>query len=140
MAAPIIVSSTGMDFTQRFQFTQAIAASPALAAETVIATLAPVGFGNLIIVSGVQLFGWVAYTVGTSGTAVTLRIRQDSVSGSVVGTSGALTKTAAQLYADDVQQVDTAPPTDGIYVMTMQVTAGAAISTVSKVMFSAFYF
>jgi hypothetical protein len=76
--------------------------------------------------------GWAAYTVGTSGTAVRLRIRQTNVSGTVKADTGALTGSqhgAGILSADDVNGFDTAPV--NTYVLTMQVTSGAAASTVS---------
>ena len=92
--------------------------------------------GNLPIFSGVILFGWAAYTVGTNGTAVQLQIRQTSVGGASVAASGALTGSqhgAAILSADDVGGFDTAPVGSQIYKLTMQVTAGSATSTVSAV-------
>lgn len=133
MPATLTRNSQSDDLSARFPSTTVVVASPTAAAETIIATLTIPNFGNLAVVSGVQVFGWAAYTVGTSGTAVTLKIRQTSVSGTTVVSTGALTKTAANLYTDDVQGVDTAPPTGGVYELTMQVTNGAAASTVSAV-------
>ena len=122
------------DLSTRFVETTTVAASPALAAETVIATLTIASFGDPQIVTGVDLSGWAAFTVGTSGTAVRLRIRQTNVSGTVVGDSGALTGgvAAAALLAQDVEGFD-ATPGVGVYVLTLQVTAGSAVSTVSAV-------
>ena len=136
MPQPITENVTRVDLTGRFPYTVTVGASPAAAAETIIGTLTIPNFGDTIIQTAVLLTGWAAYTVGTSGTAVTLRIRQTNVSGTVVANSGALTKTAASLYADDVNGVD-ATPGVGTYVLTMQVTAGAAASTVSALMLSA---
>lgn len=122
--------------SKRFVVSTAIVGSPAAAAETIIAQI-PLSFGGMPITSGVSCSGWVAYTVGTSGTAVQLRIRQTNVAGSVIGNTGALTGSqhgAAILSADDVEGFDTAPAAAGqVYVLTMQVTAGAAVSTVSAV-------
>lgn len=136
MPRPITVNVAGTDLQARFPSTTTVVASPAAAAETIIANLTIPSFGDTPILSGVILTGWAAYTVGTSGTAVTFRIRQTNVTGTVVATSGALTKTAASLYADDIGGVD-ATPGVGVYCLTMQVTAGAAASTVSALFFSA---
>lgn len=132
MPVPIRYDSQGLDLSKRVQVTTAITASPALAAETIIATLALTGFSDTAIVSGVDLSGWAAFTVGTSGTAVTLRIRQTNVSGTVVATSGALTGgiAAAALVAQDVEGFDAGAGV-ATYVLTLQVTAGGAASTVS---------
>jgi hypothetical protein len=131
---PINTSVRFIDLTDRIKVTTTIVASPALAAETIIAQLTPIS--NLTIVTGVDLSGWVAYTVGTSGTAVELRIRQTGLAGAVKADTGALTGSqhgAAILTADDVEGFDTAPAAGQVYVLTMQVTAGAAVSTVSAV-------
>lgn len=131
MAPPIQIGANVVDLSQRFGQSKTVAGSPALAAETIICSLTiPAG---LTLASGVWVGGWAAYTVGTSGTAVTLRIRQTGVAGTLVVSTGALTKTAAQLFADDVQGFDAAAVDGGVYVLTMQVTAGAAVSTVSAV-------
>jgi hypothetical protein len=130
MPEPIKQSAVFVDLSPRFQSTQVVAASPALAAETIIGTLNVAGFGDTAILSGISFDAWAAFTVGTSGTAATLRIRQTNVSGSVVASSGALTVTAANLVQESVQGFDAAPGV-GVYVLTLQVTAGAAVSTVS---------
>ena len=140
MPQPIKYRSDFFDLSQRLQATTTVVASPAAAAETIIASLTIAD--DLIIVKGILLSGWAAYTVGTSGTAVQLRIRQTNVSGTIVGNTGALTGSqhgAAILSADDVNGFDLTPVTlpGGIYVLTMQVTAGAAASTVSAVWLAA---
>jgi hypothetical protein len=135
---PISSSLEGTDLSSRIPYSTTVVASPAAAAETIIAQINTRAQTNdLAVVSGVILNGWAAYTVGTNGTAVQFRIRQTNVSGTIVGNSGALTGSqhgAAILSADDVSGVDTAPPAGGIYVLTMQVTAGSAASTVSAVL------
>jgi len=136
MPQPISYDSQRLDLTKRFQVTTTVGASPALAAETIIGTLTLTGFSDTAVVSGVIVSGWAAYTVGTSGTAVTLRIRQTNVSGTVVVSTGALTRAAASLAADDVNGFDSGAGV-GVYVLTMQVTAGAAASTVSALLLSA---
>ena len=136
MPVPIRFDSQAEDLTKRFQVYKTVDASPALAAETVIATLNLTGFADTAVISGVIVEGWAAYTVGTSGTAVTLRIRQTNVAGTVVATTGALTKTAASLYADDIGGFDAGAGV-AAYALTMQVTSGAAASTVSALLLKA---
>jgi hypothetical protein len=132
---PIEFNVSKVDLSARFPVTTTIVGSPALAAETIIASLTIPNFGGVAIVSGVLLQGWAAFTVGTSGTAVTFRIRQTNVAGTVVVSTGALTGSqhgAGILSADDITGFDASPGV-GVYVLTMQVTAGAAVSTVSAV-------
>lgn len=127
-----------VDLSARFIASTTVVASPALAAETIIASVTlPSG---LTINSGVWLQGWAAYTVGTSGTAVTFRLRQTQVAGTLIASSGALTGSqhgAGILSADDINGFDTAPADAQVYKLTMQVTAGAAASTVSAVFLAA---
>lgn len=130
MPEPIKYDSQYVDLLHRFQSTQTVGASPTNDAETVIGTLTLADFNDIQIVNGVRLHGWAAFTVGTSGTAVTLRIRQTSVSGTTVVSSGALTATAANLVTASVAAKDAAPGA-GVYVLTLTVTGGAAASTVS---------
>lgn len=135
-AEHIVLNAQGVDLSPRFVSSVVVVGSPALAAETIIAqVLLP---ANEVVVSGIWLSGWAAYTVGTSGTAVTFRIRQTNVGGALVGSSGALTRAAASLQADTIDTIDTAAVLPGqVYVLTMQVTAGAAVSTVSAVVLQA---
>jgi hypothetical protein len=138
MANPFVIGGDLLDLSKRFGYTTTVAASPSASSETTIASLnIQALLGNAAVASAVWLFGWAAYTVGTNGTAVTLQIRQTNTSGASKGSTGALTKTAASLYADDVNTIDTAPPTGGVYVLDMTVTAGSATSTVSQVFLGA---
>jgi hypothetical protein len=139
MPEPIHGSVKSIDLAQRFVVSTAIVGSPALAAETIICQT-PALPGDLAFSTGVLLAGWAAYTVGTSGTAVTLRIRQTNVAGTIIVSTGALTGSqhgAAILSADDINGLDTAPAGAQVYVLTMQVTAGAAVSTVSATLLNA---
>lgn len=129
-------SAIDFDLSVRFVQTTTVAASPAANAETTIATLTIPNFAGITVTSGIWLSGWAAYTVGTAGTAVTLQIRQTSGAGTSVGSTGALTKTAGNLYADDVQAFD-ATPGVGVYLLRMTVTGGAAASTVSQLVLTA---
>lgn len=131
------MSSMAMDgsrvfFQTAFFQTLAITGSPALAAETITATL--VIPQNIRADQRVYLFGWQAFTVGTSGTAITARIRQTNVAGTVVQSTGGVIAVATNLLAPTVIGSD-APGLQGTftYVLTLQVTAGAAVSTVSAV-------
>lgn len=136
MPQPIRANVANTDLQARFPVTTTVVASPAAAAETIIANLTIPNFGDTPILSGVLLQGWAAYTVGTSGTAVTFRIRQTNVTGTVVVSTGALTGSqhgASILSADDISGFD-ATPGVAVYCLTMQVTAGAATSTVSAVL------
>src|SRR6266702_6820389 len=86
---PITRNALGLDLSARFVYTTTVVASPAASAETIIASLTL--SANIAAMTGVDLSGWAAYTVGTSGTAVQLRIRQTNASGTTVGATGALT-------------------------------------------------
>lgn len=135
MPQPITENVARVDLSARMAITTTVVASPAAAAETVIASLTIANFNDLAVVSGIDLTGWAAYTVGTNGTAVQLRIRQTGVAGTLVAATGALTGSqhgAAILSADDCEGFDAGAGV-GVYVLTMQVTAGSAASTVSAV-------
>ena len=131
------MSSMAMDgsrvlFGSAFFQTVAVTGSPALAAETIIATLTIPS--NIRADQRVFLFGWAAFTVGTSGTSVQLRLRQTNVAGTSFAASGLLNVTAANLVAPSIIGIDTPGLQNNIvYVMTLIVTAGAAVSTVSAV-------
>ena len=138
MPVAFSVSSARVDLSQRFQVYTTVDASPAAATETVIATLTLAGFGDLQVASGVQVSGWAAFTVGTSGTAVRLRIRQTNVSGTVVADTGALTGgvAAGNLIAQDTEGFDSGAGKNA-YALTLTVTGGAAASTVSALLLRA---
>jgi hypothetical protein len=91
MPVPIRYDAQGLDLSKRVQVTTTVTGSPALAAETIIATLNLTGFSDTPLISGVDLSGWAAFTVGTSGSAVTLRLRQTNAAGTLISSSGALT-------------------------------------------------
>jgi len=140
MPAPITRNIVNDDMTGRFFGTSTVQNSPiAAAAETIIATVNVPDFGNTPILSGVRLHGWAAFTVGTNGTAATLKIHQTNAAGATVVSSGALTVTAANLVAFDVLGADAAPGV-GTYVLTLQITNGSANTTISAVHISASVF
>lgn len=111
------------------------AAESAANTETVVATLT--GVTSEFPQQAVQLLGLVAVTPGTTATAMTVRIRQDSLTGTLVGT--------ADVHAGDIQPSKLSgleiAKTDGsrecagaTYVMTVQGTGegtAAAIAAVS---------
>lgn len=134
---PIQYSAEHIDLSPRYFYSVTVAASPALAAETTIATLTV--NGDLAIGEGIRLTGWAAFTVGTSGVSAQLRIRQTGLSGTVVADSGATSASAASLGVRDALGIDTAAALPGqVYVLTLQVASGAAESTVSAVLLDAF--
>lgn len=138
MPPPIQLAADRVDFSPRFRKTVAVVGSPAAAAETIIAQTA--ALGDLFSADSVQVSGWAAFTVGASGTAVTLRLRQTGLAGTVIALSGALTGgvAAGNLVAPAILGFDTAPVLPGqVYVLTLQVTAGSGVSTVSAVGLSA---
>lgn len=131
---PININGRFVDLSSRILVTTTVVASPAAAAETIIAQLPAIS--NLTIVAGVDLSGWAAYTVGTNGTTVQFRIRQTNASGTIVGNTGAMSGSqhgAAILSADDCEGYDASPAAAQVYVLTMQVANGSAASTVSAV-------
>ena len=128
---PFHQSALGIDLSPRFAQSSAVAGSPAAASITNVCTLTFPNFATVAIATGVQLEGWVAFTVGTSGTAAKLDIRQTGTSGAVIATTGALTVTAGNLVSFAVQGIDTSPLAPGVWILALTITAGAATSTVS---------
>lgn len=121
-----------LDLTPRVKRSATVTGSPAGASETIVAT-SP-GVGDVAVGLGVLVIAYAAVTVGTSGTAVTWRIRQTDASGTVIKSSGAKTATAGNLIDELIVGVDTSPVLPNqAYVLTLTVTAGAAASTVSAV-------
>lgn len=130
MPSPLALGADRVDFSKRIVQSGAVAGSPAAATETTVCTVTiPADLSTFL---GVLLIGFAAYTVGASGTAVNLRIRQTDTAGTVVKATGAMTRAAGSLQGDNVFGVDASPGAGGqVYVLTMTVTAGAATSTVS---------
>lgn len=132
--AQIQLDGAEVDLSRRVKNTVAVAGSPAAAAETVIATFTITD--SVPVMAGIVLNGFAAFTVGTNGTACTLRIRQTGTSGTVVATTGATTGgiAAAGLVDMNIAGFDAAPVLPNqVYVLTLQVTGGSAASTVSAV-------
>lgn len=119
-----------VDLSERFSQSNTVVASPALAAETIICSLTLPQ--NVVLASGIQLSGWAAMTIGTSGLSLNLRIRQTNVGGSVIVATGVQGVTAAALVETGLQGFDASPTLPGqVYVLTAIIASGAAASTVS---------
>lgn len=132
MPVGIAITGSAIDLSSREGDTAAVTASPAAAAETAIATL--VLPTDVVVTHGVLIIGFAAWTVGTSGTTSTLKIRQTDTSGTTIKSTGAIATAAASLQAMSILGLDTAPGTHGqTYVLTLTVANGAAVSTVSAV-------
>lgn len=141
MPYPYVRDVTGTDFGSRVYSSTTVAASPSAAAETVICSVT--GIDNQLGVSkGVLLFGSAAFTVGTSGASVRLRIRTGTTAGAgtVIFDTGATTAgvAAAALMALDAQGIDASVTGGGAvgstsYCLTLTVGSAAAASTVSAV-------
>lgn len=131
-ATPIKLSAAGIDLSPRVQTTTTVVASPTAATITIVASLTCSGF--LGVTSGVLLFGHGAYTVGTAGVSVLLQIRKTDASGSVVGSTGAVTEVAANLGSLSVMGFDSSPTLPGqLYVLCATVASANAASTFSAV-------
>jgi hypothetical protein len=130
MPQPIQYDSAHLDLSARFFSSAVVAASPALAAETTICTLTLAG--DLAIGTGVYLFGWAAYTMGTSGTGATMKIRRTNTSGATIVTSGITLGVATGIYQPAIMGFDPNPvPNTTVYVLTLTIANGSAASTVS---------
>lgn len=110
----------------------ASAVTVTLAAETLVLT-APAYAVNNPGGQGISVDGAVDITAGTSTTAIVLRVRRDSVIGTVVGT---ITHTLAATVVgaipfDFLDTVATALVGSPVYVLTAQQTAGSANGTIS---------
>lgn len=119
-------------------FTNVIVGSPALAAETIIATTGAIQLA--IDNAQVILVAFVEITVGTSGTGLTLRLRRgNALTSALVNVGNAATVVAANLVRQSLVYADSPGVVAGLqYSLTAQVTAGAAASTVSDVGLLAF--
>lgn len=128
---PTLLSARGIDLSARFAASSAIVGSPAGSSETIVASVTLPN--NVQVYSGVEIVGFAAFTVGTSGVSADLIVRQTSTSGTAVAATGALTVTAADLYSVYVAGFDTAAAAGQVYKLTLTVGSGGAASTVSAV-------
>lgn len=137
MPDPIRESSAVLDMSPRFAQSSTVAGSPATNAITSVCALTVPNFGNLAVVTGVQLEGFVAFAVGTSGVTALLQIRQTGVAGAVIASTGLLTVVAANLVTFSIGGLDAAPLAAGVWVLALTIGSGAAISTVSAAQLTA---
>jgi hypothetical protein len=135
-----IQSANTLDLSPRIGTSSTVVGSPAAAAETVVCQIVGLD-GQLSAALGVFLSGVASFTVGTTGTAITLRIRTGITAGAgtVVASSGAITGgiAATNLVSQDLQGFDTAAAGGAAiastsYCLTLQVTGGSAPSSVSQ--------
>lgn len=132
MPEAIRLGGAGVDLSPRVARSATVAASPAAAAETVIASVTI--NQDLAVGLGVLVIGYAAVTIGTAGVSATWRIRRDSVAGTIIKASGAKTVAATELHDEAIIGIDTAPTFPGeVYVLTLTVASASAESTVSAV-------
>lgn len=132
----IKLDSLNIDFTDRVFTDITVDASPAAAAETIIATTA--GLVSPRAECSVLVVAFAAFTVGGSGTAARLRIRRTDASGATKADTDAVTATAGNKMALTAVGVDALGAAGGqVYVATLTVTAAVAASTVSNVTLAA---
>jgi hypothetical protein len=119
-------------------FTNTIIGSPALAAETIIATSGAIG----LIADNAQVFlvAFIELTIGTSGTGLTLKLRRGvDTTGTLVNVGQASTVVAGNKIRASLCYADFPGVAAGLqYTLTAQITAGAAASTVTDVGLMAF--
>ena len=126
---PERLDGAGINLSNRFAYSATVAASPSASSETTICTLTiPSGVQTF---TGVILEGSAAFTIGTSGTAYTIKIRQTNTSGSTLYSSGLIAASAASLVSANISAIDPSPANAQVYVLTLTVDNGAATSTVS---------
>lgn len=130
MPIPIQSGGAALDLSPRLYFSNTVAASPTDATEVVVCTLTI--DQDLSLMKGVLLIAQGAFTQGTNGTGVTLKIRRTGTSGTTVKTTGILPFAAGVLGNITIAAVDTGiTPAAQVYVMTALHTAATAASTYS---------
>ena len=140
---PFKLNGALVDLGQRIQVTSTVLNSPSGASETIVATTG--AFDTSVAFSkGVLIQATLAYTLGTSASACTIRVRQGTgTGGTVIYSTGAQTgghNSAGLLVSDELDCFDTAPAAGQQYTVTLTVTGGAAASTVSAVQLIAIAF
>ncbi len=115
-------------------------ASVPAATETVVATLT--GVDTQWPDTNIALDSWLAFTTGTLVTAVRLRLRRDSLTGTVVADSGAVTAGVAASSPSqfDISGDDSIPASaNRTYVLTVTTTGAGTNGTVTAVELNATY-
>lgn len=113
--------------------TNVIVASPAAAAETIVATTGAINPPNDAAVF--LLFWFCELTIGTSGTALNAKIRRGAaLTSTLINVGQARTVAAGNLVSFSGYYFDTPGAVAEVqYSLTLQVTAGAAASTLTDV-------
>lgn len=118
-----------------FADTYTVVASPADATETVIAQLN--GVSTFLRGQTIKVFASANITPGASSTAVVLKLRKNSVSGTQLGVSSGVGIAAAQITSGVTVTIDAADVSENvagaIYVLTATVTTAGAASPVNAV-------
>jgi hypothetical protein len=82
---------------------------------------------------GVRVSGVINFTQNTNGTGVTVRVRRDSLVGTLVGEAQLYTLAAAAAANIPFDQVDALlAATNQVYVVTLQPVAATAIGTANS--------
>jgi hypothetical protein len=135
-APPIRYDAAALDLSPRVFHTTTVAASPTGSTITDIATLTITG--DIASTKAVYLFAQASWTVGTNGVTGLFEIRKTTNTGTLVGTTGALTVVATNLRSDSCIGIDTSPTLPGqVYVLALTVGSGSAGSTVGFVRLAA---
>lgn len=136
MPEPIRVGGAGVDLSPRYAYTETVAASPAAATETIIASLTT--NQDCAVMEAVRLFGWCSFTAGTDAASALLRIRRTDASGTIIKAGPAVAATATAVYSPSIAGADEgiAVPNQ-VYVLTLTVASASAASTVAAVHFDA---
>lgn len=106
-------------------------------AETVVLTISGVSTGSPD--ARVAVFGLLSMTHGTGATAVTLRVRRTSLTGTLVGESNALSVTAGNSSEQNFGVLDTSigEVAGQSYVLTAQFTGATGNSTITSALSTA---
>lgn len=106
--------------------------------ETVLATVGPFS-ENQAGGQGVSFDGNINLTVGTGGTAATVRVRRGTdITGTLIGVAQSQTVVAANSVNLPIAELDPVTVQPNVtYVVTIQQTAASANGTVNRVVFSA---
>lgn len=119
-----------VDLSDRITANTTIVASPALAAQTTVATINVKGQPSCLL--GVLVWCKLSFTIGTSGVSYQVRTYRGTSSGTKLDDTGAVTAVAADLYSDTVIALDPTQPGNGqLYTVTLTIASGAAASTIS---------
>lgn len=132
----ISLNGAAVDLSPRVINSSTVAGSPAAGSITTIATITITA--DLVVASGILLVGWAAFTVGTNGISALLGIRRTNTTGTIVGAGNAATVVAANLANLSVFGFDIGATLPGqVYVLTLTVGSGSAVSTVSAAQLTA---